>query len=147
MQPNPRKSLLLVMIQMLALAVLVLTGPIFARALLFLALEMAGIALIVWALWSMRGSLPNVTPDVRRGVALVRHGPYRWIRHPMYTSLLMIGAALVLDELTALRAAAFLLLAADLVTKLNYEERLLADRFPEYTDYQQQSHRLIPYLY
>lgn len=147
MAPNSRKSILLVAVQFLALGVLFVTGPVVARNPLFLALETAGAFLFFWALWQMRHKLPNVLPDVRAGATLVATGPYRWIRHPMYTSLLLIAGALVLDEPSPLRLAALLLLASDLVIKLRYEERLLAASFPGYADYQQRTHRLIPYVY
>jgi protein-S-isoprenylcysteine O-methyltransferase Ste14 len=65
----------------------------------------------------------------------------------MYASLLLITLPLVLAELTPLRVATWLLLLGNLIVKLNYEERLLVARFPEYTSYQRTSKRLIPFIY
>lgn len=144
---KPRISYALVLLQFLALAIIALTGPLLARSLLLLVLEFAGFALGGWALWSMRSSLPNITPDVRRGATLVRAGPYRSIRHPMYTALLLIALALVLEEATTLRVVTWLLLAATLVVKLTYEERLLVAHFPDYPAYQSTTKRLLPFLF
>lgn len=147
MQANSRKSYVLVGLQFLALIVIGWTGPLLAQHPLLLAIEIAGFAVAVWALWSIRVSPPNITPDVRTGATLVAHGPYRWIRHPMYSSLILITLALVLDTPSALRWVTWLLLVATLVVKLNYEERLLASHFAEYSDYSQVTKRLIPFVY
>lgn len=147
MQPNPRISYSLVALQFVALGILALTGPVIARNPFWLALEVAGLALGLWALWSMRDSLPNITPDVRAHATLVRRGPYRWIRHPMYAMLIVAGAAVVLNAPSAQRWVVWALLVAVLLVKIRYEERLLSAHFSDYTAYQQASKRLIPYIY
>ena len=49
--------------------------------------------LAVWALAANRPGNFNIRPTPRPGGALVTSGPYRWVRHPMYTSVLMAAAA------------------------------------------------------
>lgn len=147
MQSKPLVSYTLVFLQFAALGILALTGPIIARTPLWLALELAGLALGLWALWSMRRSLPNITPDVRPNATLVRSGPYRWIRHPMYTMLLLAGGAVVLNAPSALRVAVWVLLVGVLLVKIRYEERLLSAHFTDYAAYQQESKRLVPFVY
>lgn len=147
MQPNLRISYTLVALQFIALGVLALTGPVIARPPIWLALEVAGLALGFWALWNMRRSPPNITPDVRPGATLVRSGPYRWIRHPMYATLMLMSLALVQNDPSALRWAVVVLLAAVFVVKLHYEERLLAAHFVDYPAYQKTTKRLIPFIF
>lgn len=89
----------------------------------------------------------NVTPAVRHGSSLIERGPYVWIRHPMYAALIVIGLALVLNAPTAARWTTWGLLAANLVVKLLYEERLLVAAFPHYAAYQRRTSRLIPWLF
>ena len=48
----------------------------------------AGLALALWAFISMRRSNFSVMPEPVSGGELVERGPYRLIRHPMYTCLL-----------------------------------------------------------
>ncbi len=89
----------------------------------------------------------NMTPDPKSGARLVTGGPYRLIRHPMYTALLLITAALLAESYSLFRLVAWLMLFVDLAVKLHYEESLLLQRYPEYTSYLTHSKRLIPFLY
>jgi protein-S-isoprenylcysteine O-methyltransferase Ste14 len=146
-RPNLLKSYTLVLVQFGALIALALTGPLIARHPLLLAMELAALALATWALLTVRIHNINVTPDVRRGSRLVREGPFRWIRHPMYASILIGALALVLNEATPLRWLIYAVLVANLLVKLSYEERLLVAAFPLYADYQKTSKRLLPFIY
>jgi protein-S-isoprenylcysteine O-methyltransferase Ste14 len=145
--PNKLKSYLLVFVQFACLGALALTGPILARHPLLLALEAAALALAGWALLTMRPTNMNVTPDVRAGSVMVSHGPYRVIRHPMYAAILLGTLAIVLDAPSPLRWVIWAMLLADLVLKLNYEERLLAAHHPDYALLQQKTWRLAPFIY
>lgn len=140
-------SYLLVAVQFLCLGLLALTGPVVARNPLWLALEAAGGFLGIWAIVTMQLGNFNITPDVRADSVMVSRGPYRWVRHPMYSALLLVSLALLLDTFTWIRLAIVALLAVNLVIKLSYEERLLIDHHPAYADYARRTKRLIPWIY
>lgn len=141
------KSYVLVAIQFACLIALAVTGPVIARQPLWLALEIAGVALGVWAIVAQRFLNFNITPDVKVEGFLVQTGPYRFIRHPMYASLILIGIALVANDFSWLRLGILLVLVVDLVVKLSYEERLLTAHYPMYAAYTQETKRLIPFIY
>lgn len=147
MQPSRAKSYTLVVVQFVCLFAIVLTGPLFAHNPFWLFMELAALALALWALVAVRIDNVHVLPDVRPGSHLVRSGPYRWIRHPMYASLLLGALALVIDAPSWWRAGLWGVLLIDLVIKLHYEEQILAGHFADYTAYMQTSKRLIPYVY
>ena len=144
---KPILSYGLVAIQLLALGSIALTGPLFAAHPALLLLEGAAGLLGLWAIGAMGIGNFNVTPDVKRSARLVTNGPYRLIRHPMYTALLAGALALVLDAFSPLRLALWLALLTDLLIKLNYEERLLSQDMEGYSTLMQRTKRLIPFLY
>jgi protein-S-isoprenylcysteine O-methyltransferase Ste14 len=139
-------SLGLVSLQLGGIAFLLLTGHLFAAP-PWVFLELFGAGLLGWAVVTMQPHRVNPLPELRRDARLVTRGPYRWIRHPMYTGLLIALLALVLDRWTVTRFTAWSGLAGLLVVKLNYEERLLRRRFAEYGAYCKRTWRLIPRVY
>ena len=141
------RSYLLVFIQFAAILAILATGPVWANAIGLRLLELAGIVLGGWALIAMQLANLHILPDVRPNAQLVQRGPYRFIRHPMYSTLLLTTLALVLDSFTWLRLGFWLVLLGDLLIKLHYEERLLAAHYPGYATYQQQTKRLLPLIY
>lgn len=146
--PSTRlRSYLFVIVQFACLIYIALTGPLLATQPLALVLEIGAVLLGLWTLWTMRASRFHILPDVLAGAELVTHGPYRFVRHPMYLTLLWGALALVLNFMTPLRWLVWLILLVDLVLKLSYEERLLVARFPDYATYQRSSHRLIPFIF
>jgi protein-S-isoprenylcysteine O-methyltransferase Ste14 len=104
---------------------------------------------IVLGVASLRRLRPSLTASgaLKPGGALVTAGPYRLVRHPVYTAqiLFAFGWALALGGwLTALCATA---LSALLNFKALMEERRLLQRFTEYRDYQARTRMLIPFIY
>ena len=147
LMPRRAKSITLVAIQFACLFLIAWTGPIVARQPLMFVIELLGLGLGMWAIVAMRLFNFNITPDVKIDGYLVERGPYAFIRHPMYSSLIIICAALVIDTFSWPRAAVVALLVVDLVIKLRYEEGLLSAHFPLYADYMTRSKRLIPFVW
>lgn len=141
------RSLILVTIQFLAIFAIVLSGSIFAKTTLYLLLELVGIGIGLWALLTMQRSTFSIMPDVKKTGRLVRQGPYRWIRHPMYLAVLLVTGALTLDMPSILRVTIWIVLLVDILFKILHEERMLSISYSEYTQYRTQTKRLLPYLY
>lgn len=100
--------------------------------------------------WSIRVLAQHFTVDVsiRPDHELVRRGPYRLLRHPSYTGLLMtfLGFALCLGNWLSLAAMLPVILA--LLWRIQVEERVLAAAFPDrYRAYASETKRLIPYVW
>jgi protein-S-isoprenylcysteine O-methyltransferase Ste14 len=85
----------------------------------------------------------------RGQMILIRHGPYKTIRHPLYFAAILwcIGWPLLVKSLFGcLTALAFILPA--LRIRMNNEEQDLVRVFgEEYRKYQQETWRLIPFIY
>ena len=147
MQPNRLKSYTLVAIQFACLFLIAFTGRSLRGTRSSWAWSWPRWALGLWAVFSVRIGNFNVVPDVRPDGQLVQHGPYRFIRHPMYASLLLGSLALVLDTPVWWRWLVWGVLLVNLLVKLTYEERLLAAHFPAYAAYQRASKRLVPFVW
>ena len=89
------------------------------------------------------GIYPEPIPDG----CLVTTGPYRWIRHPMYTSLLlfMLGIALYRHAWPNYLGLALLTIA--IFGKMYREEAHLHLKFEDYSDYVKRTRRLLPGVY
>jgi protein-S-isoprenylcysteine O-methyltransferase Ste14 len=104
-----------------------------------------GLAIRVWAIAAL-GHAFRTTVEVDSGQAVVSTGPYRWVRHPSYSGLLLImsGCGLAAGNWLALAVCALLPLPA-VLRRIQVEEaeltRVLGDR---YRAYQAQTKRLIP---
>jgi protein-S-isoprenylcysteine O-methyltransferase Ste14 len=104
-----------------------------------------GIFLGIWAIVSFRQKItPN--PKPLRHSFLVTGGPYKYMRHPMYSALILasIGLTLVYPTITRLIALAVLIFV--LLSKMKIEEYLLAKRYSHYARYQRLTGRIFPKL-
>jgi protein-S-isoprenylcysteine O-methyltransferase Ste14 len=91
----------------------------------------------------------NLTPmpHPRDGAPLIQTGPYRLVRHPIYSGILFmaLGWSVWLQSHVKLGFTLLLFIFFDL--KSRREERLLAQIFPEYESYRKRVSRLVPFIY
>ena len=113
----------------------------------WLILFFAGATLGVIVLCYNRPGNFNVYPEIRNNARLITRGPYRYIRHPMYTALIisMIGIAGFNGHW--INFAGLVALIAVLYVKARREERLLTDEFSMYREYARSSWRFLPGIY
>ena len=86
-------------------------------------------------------------PELRAEHHLVQSGVYRVVRHPLYTSLILLGLGWGLIWSSPLTLVLTIALALVLDGKARVEERLLLERYREYTEYKTRVARLLPGLY
>ncbi|MGB8251784.1 MAG: isoprenylcysteine carboxylmethyltransferase family protein [Anaerolineaceae bacterium] len=113
-----------------------------------LILIMAAVALRIWTRTHIRG-LYSGHVEVLSTHRLVQSGPYRTIRHPGYTGLVLMatGLAVGYSSLIGLLAVP-LLIFPGLAYRMMIEERLLREKFgEEYIAYQRRTKRLFPFLW
>jgi protein-S-isoprenylcysteine O-methyltransferase Ste14 len=110
-------------------------------------LLMAGMLFAGWARLFLGGNWSsNVV--LKQDHTLVRSGPYRIVRHPIYTGLLvaLLGTAIALGELRCFLGV--LLAAIAWKIKSMSEETLMVQQFgDQYTRYREQVKGLVPYLW
>ncbi|MDW6025528.1 protein-S-isoprenylcysteine O-methyltransferase [Mesorhizobium sp. BAC0120] len=91
----------------------------------------------------------SITLQIRREHRLVSTGPYALIRHPMYTSFLLmaLGQAFLLSN-WVVGLAGLLGFAVLFLLRVDKEEHMMLENFgPEYRPYMKRTKRIIPYLY
>ncbi len=98
------------------------------------------------AVINMRLDNLNIVPTLKDRHQLVTHGIYRFIRHPMYTSVLLFCSALTLTNAHGVAQLVMLILFVDLILKSNVEEKLLTERFSTYQNYRGKTGRFLPFM-
>jgi len=78
---------------------------------------------------------------------LVQHGIYTRIRHPLYTSVILVAFGWALAWLSWPAALVAAALIPFFHAKSSREEKLLRARFPEYAEYMARTRRFIPWIY
>jgi len=104
-----------------------------------------GIAFAIWARVHL-GKNWGMPMSLREGHALVTSGPYRLVRHPIYTGAIaaMLGSALV----SPIWSVIFVLFTAYFVYSATREEKMMVQQFGEtYRAYQARSKMLIPFIF
>jgi protein-S-isoprenylcysteine O-methyltransferase Ste14 len=86
-------------------------------------------------------------PEVNVDSQLVTSGPFRRIRHPMYSGLILFIGGFVLTPFGVWKLVVWCLLICTLRLKAGYEESLLLKQFPGYEKYREETRRFIPFVY
>ena len=101
---------------------------------------MAGVLAAVWTVWQLRYSF-SLAPQARE---LVRTGPYRLVRHPIYAAYLLQYLGMWLGHFTLPFGITLLAWLALISLRVHYEEAVLEATFPEYAQYRQEVGLLCP---
>ena len=110
------------------------------------AITVLGFAITFWARFTLGGNWSsNVTIKVEH--ELVRSGPYRWVRHPIYTGMIvaLAGTAVARDQWRGVVAVALMWVAFTI--KRMKEEDFMRQTFgAQYTEYSQTAGAIFPLL-
>jgi protein-S-isoprenylcysteine O-methyltransferase Ste14 len=104
-----------------------------------------GVMLILYAVISLRRVI-QIAPEPKEGGQLVQSGPYKYLRHPIYTAIVLCVIGLFLRRPTIWIAVVSVVVIVFLFFKARFEEKLLMAAYPEYVNYRQRTWGLIPGL-
>lgn len=110
------------------------------------ALTSVGVAVAIWARYCI-GQYWSARVTLKEGHRLIRSGPYAFVRHPIYTGMLLaaMGTALVIGEWRGVLAVVVILAAHS--RKALREEKLMTAEFgEEYASYRRSTGFLFPRL-
>jgi protein-S-isoprenylcysteine O-methyltransferase Ste14 len=111
-----------------------------------LAADLLLVAGLAWAVWSLRFLGRNVSV-IAQARQVVERGPYRWVRHPLYTGEIVSALGLGLTTGSVRAVIAWLLLVALQVYRAMREEQVLLRALPGYRDYRGRTAALLPGLF
>lgn len=101
-----------------------------------------------WAFLEMNiNSRFHFLPTARQGASLLRHGPYRWFRHPMYTGIGYMGFSVALARCDWIRCSCLVAYLVVMEVKMRIEEADLREKFEDYPQFQRKTSRWIPGVY
>ncbi|WP_432880153.1 methyltransferase family protein [Kribbella sp. CA-245084] len=98
-----------------------------------------------WSVWSLRSLGKNLSV-IAQARDVVDHGPYRWIRHPLYTGEIVSSLGLAIASGTAGAAGAWILLVSLQLYRAHHEERVLLITLPTYAAYRARTAAVLPWI-
>jgi protein-S-isoprenylcysteine O-methyltransferase Ste14 len=107
-------------------------------------LQLLGWVGILISAYNIRTVL-TAEPLPRKNGKLSTDGLYRYVRHPMYTSVMVLSAGIAVSSGSLIKYALVIGLAVLFHFKSNYEEHYLAEQYPEYTNYAKKTPRFVPF--
>jgi len=148
---NPRTSSLVATLLLMAsvVALLLVTHSLIAKLPVGIAIQIAAAVLMLWARLTFGMRSFHAAANPTQG-GLVTNGPYRYWRHPIYAAVLIFMWAGVLTQGAMPSLLSILLAVVATITtaiRINSEETLLKDTFPDYAAYSARTKRIIPFVY
>jgi protein-S-isoprenylcysteine O-methyltransferase Ste14 len=108
-------------------------------------MALLGFALLQWAQNTL-GKNWSDTPRMIQKQSLITNGPYRFIRHPIYTAfLLILGSTLFISANWLIGLAWIAMTLLEVASRIGFEENLMLEYFgDQYREYTQKTGRLLP---
>ncbi len=128
------------------LVALLLTRRLFSLFPLVIAVQAAAVVLMAWARITFGRRSFHFAANPTQG-GLVTTGPYRYIRHPIYTAVCLFVTAGAAARLSLTTVLLLVLLWGGAITRMLCEEQLLVQKYPEYQQYAARTPRMLPFLF
>lgn len=139
-------SQMLVTFQFLIILILLVINPSIFENKLSLIISVSGFVIGMYSLVSNKISNFNIIPEIKTNAKLIQTGAYKYIRHPMYFSVLLMMIGIVIGNINLINFILFVLLVFILYLKAKKEEKLWLEKTPEYKEYMKNTKTFIPFI-
>jgi len=139
-------SYILVSLQFILIAILLITHGLQTPSNFALLIFLVGCGFGLYTVRHNKLGNFNVTPEIKENASLITTGAYRYIRHPMYFSVLIMMFGVVVSKPTLLSLFIYALLVVTLFLKAQKEEVLWMEQSNKYKTYMQQTKKIIPFI-
>ena len=129
----------------LALASLVYERSILAQGYVLIMIQIIAVVLMGWARITFGRRSFHAGANPTKG-GLMTAGPYRFIRHPIYASILYFLWAGVFSHLSILNLLLVVVCTIGVSIRIFAEEHLIVLEYPEYIHYASRTKRIVPFL-
>jgi protein-S-isoprenylcysteine O-methyltransferase Ste14 len=143
---HPLYPNLLVFLQFFIIGLMVLLSNSFLSSFLGFIIFILGALLGVWALKNNQLGNFNIQPKLREGSKLITTGIYSWVRHPMYSSVIIMMLGFLVSTKSIVEILLWLLLIWVLWLKAKREESLWLEHDDSYKEYKKSTKFFIPYI-
>jgi protein-S-isoprenylcysteine O-methyltransferase Ste14 len=133
------------LIMVVVLLVLIMEGWLLGENVVAILVQILAVGLMIWARATFGRRSFHVAGGPTEG-GLVTSGPYRYVRHPIYASVLYFIWAGVITHLSIVSLLLGLCSILGVGMRIFVEEKLLRERYPEYREYARRTRRLVPFL-
>ncbi len=124
---------------------LIFLRAVFSPSPIVVTIQILSVGLMVWARITFGSRSFHFAANPTQG-GLVTSGPYRFIRHPIYASILYFVAVGVAANLTLAHLGLFGALCVGVTVRIACEEVLVGREYPDYRAYARRTKRIIPFL-
>jgi len=121
-------------------------NALFTLSAIVIAAQACGVLLMIWARITFGKRSFHAAANPTSG-GIVRTGPYRYLRHPIYTAVFFFVWPPAIHAGTGLSIAFAALISAGAIVRMLCEEYLLVRQYPEYAEYARTTKRMVPYVF
>lgn len=138
-------SLAALLLMAFSVAGLVIRESLFSLQPVAIIMQIVAAALMIWARISFGRRSFHAAANPTSG-GLVTTGPYRYIRHPIYSAICIFIWPGILSHLSLVNILLGVILFAGVIIRILCEEQMIAKVYPEYREYALTTKRVLPYI-
>jgi protein-S-isoprenylcysteine O-methyltransferase Ste14 len=128
------------------IAAFIVTKTIVSTFLPAIVAQIAAFSLMLWARRTLGRRSFHVSAHPTDG-ELVTTGPFRFVRHPIYTAVCIFVWAALLGSPSFQTLLFAVLVTIGAIMRIVCEEHSLVQKHPEYTSYSRKTKRMIPFVF